>query len=120
MLGINTKDFDAKSQEYYARIRQDIEATNYEVLQKQFSGIPGKTRLSDSDMKQRLSVMYANYGKDDKLSPEAMLNSGLPVQYLVGELTRIRERMFYRISDEALSDIEMTNAILNTLRYRGN
>jgi hypothetical protein len=63
--------------------------------------------------------MYENYGKDDKTSPEAIFNSGLPNDFLVSELTRIRGRMFYRVSDEALSDVVLTNAILNALRYRG-
>jgi hypothetical protein len=118
MLGINPSDFGAGSQEYYAKIRKDIEATTYEALREQFSGLPGAARLGDGELKKRLSAMYANYGKDDSTSPAAILNSGLPVPYLVSELTRIRERMFYRLSDEALSDVEMTNGILNTLHYR--
>ena len=37
---------------------------------------------------------------------------------LIGQLEGIRARTFYRISDEALSDVEITNAVLNGLRYR--
>lgn len=118
MLAINPKDFDAKSQEYYAKVAKDIETTSYETLRKQFNGAPHTAAIGDNELKKRLSAMYANYGKDDETSPTAILDSRLPRDYLIGELTRIRDRMFYRLSDEALSDVEMTNAILNTLRYR--
>ena len=62
--------------------------------------------------------MYDSYGKDDTLNPSTVLNSGLARQFLISELTRIRGRSFYRISDEALSDVEMTNALLNVLYYK--
>jgi hypothetical protein len=118
MLEINPREYDAKSQEYYGKIRKDIEATTYEALREQFSGLPGTPKLSADEVKKRLSAMYENYGKDTITNPVAILNSGLPRQYLTGELTRIRERMFYRLSDEALSDVAVTNMILNALHYR--
>ena len=62
--------------------------------------------------------MYADYGKDNRLNPQALLDSRLGRDYLIGELIRIRSRMFSRVSDEALSDVELTNAVINTLRYR--
>jgi hypothetical protein len=119
MLSLNPGDFDAKTREYYETIRKDIEATSYEVLRGQFSRFPGAAKLGDDEVKRRLSVMHANYGRDDKTSPAAIVNSALAGSFLVGELTRIRARMFYRISDEALSDVVVTNALMNTLRYRG-
>jgi hypothetical protein len=42
----------------------------------------------------------------------------LPKQFLIDELTRIRERTLLRVTDEALSDLELTNSVLNSLRYR--
>lgn len=118
MLAINPGDLDAKSREYHGKVRNDIEATSYTILRKRFTGIPGIAKLSDDDLKKRLSAMYDNYGKDDEISPEAILNSSLPREFLTNELLRIRGRMFYRLSDEALSDIDMTNAIINTLYYK--
>ncbi len=117
MLAINPKDFDSDSQQYYAKIRGAIEGQSYDALRKGFAGIPGDSKLSDQELKKRLTAMYANYGKDDKTSPEAILNSGLPKDFLISELTRIRSRMFYRISDEALSDVQVTNTLINTLLY---
>jgi hypothetical protein len=75
--------------------------------------------LGDDELKKKLSAMFESYGKLDETSPEAILDSKLPRQFLIDELTRFRERMFHRLSDEALSDVIMTNAILNTLHYRG-
>jgi hypothetical protein len=118
MLAIKPGDFDDKSREFYGKVKKDIEATSYSILRKQFTGIPGIAKLSGDDLKKRLSAMYENYGKDDEISPEAVLNSDLPRDFLINELLRIRSRMFYRLSDEALSDVVMTNAILNTLYYR--
>ena len=118
MLSVPIRTFDAKSRQYYAEVRRDIEATTYVALQKQFEGFPGPGAMSDADIKEALSAMYRNYGKDDKTSPRAILASGLPKSYLTTQLSRIRSRMFFRVSDEALSDVKMTNAILNALYYR--
>jgi hypothetical protein len=62
--------------------------------------------------------MYESYGKDSRLNPQALLDSTLPKELLITELMRIRTRMFMRVSNETLSDVELTNAVLNTLRYR--
>lgn len=120
MLAINPDDFDAKAQEYYAQIKPSIESTNYDALKKALMSQPDVARVSDNELKRRLGAMYANYGRDTSTSPADIFNSTLPNTYLVGELSRIRTRMFYRLSDEALDDVQVTNAILNTLRYRAN
>lgn len=118
MLTVPIQTFDAKSRQYYAGVRRDIEATTYVALQKQFEGFPGPGAMSDADIKNALSAMYRNYGKDNKTSPRAILASGLPKSYLTTELSRIRSRMFFRVSDEALDDVKITNALLNALYYR--
>ena len=117
MLSLNPKNFDAKSQQYYERVRRDIEAVSYQAIRKQFSG-SGRPVLTDAELKKRLAAMYENYGKDKDTNPGAVLDSGLPKDFLINELQRIRSRMFNRLSDEALHDVEMTNAILSALYYR--
>jgi hypothetical protein len=119
MLRVDPKELDTKSQEYYGKIRKQVEAASYESLRGQFAGLPGHAKIDNEALKKRLSAMYANYGKDDETSPMDILDSSLPGDFLISELTRIRSRSFQRVSDEALSDVEMTNALLNTLRYRG-
>jgi hypothetical protein len=63
--------------------------------------------------------MNKNFGKDETTHPSDVLDAKLPTDELVGELVKIRARTFNRLSDEALSDVEMTNLLINTLRYRG-
>lgn len=120
MLEVNPKDLDLKSREYFQKIRKDIEGTNFEVISKQFSAFPGNSKLSDDALKTRLSIMSKNYGKDMDTNPQAIINSSLSKEFLISELTRIRFRMFHRISDEALSDVKITNALINALDYKND
>ena len=118
MLAINPKDFDATIQEYYERIRPQIEATSFETLRKGFSIGAEVAPLSETELKKRLSDMYANYDRTNRADLIAILDSRLPSAFLSKELVLIRSRMFRRLSDEALSDVKAINAILNTLYYR--
>ncbi len=118
MLALNPKDFDPQSQEYHARIKPQIEATSFDMLRKQFSVGGDFAALSEDEVKKRLAGMFENNGKDDNTDPRAILDSRLSRTFLVNELIRIRSRMFRRLSDEALSDVVATNAVLNALHYR--
>lgn len=118
LLTLNLKDLDDKSREYYGKVHKKIEWTTYETLRQRFKRSPDSPQLSDEELKKHLSAMYANYGKDNDTQPGAIFESGLPTDYLIRELIKIRGRMFYRLSDEALDDVAMTNAILNTLYYK--
>jgi len=62
--------------------------------------------------------MYDNYGKDQETSPVAILDSEIDKSELISRLIEIRSRMSYRLSDEALSDVQNTNALINALYYR--
>jgi hypothetical protein len=62
--------------------------------------------------------MLQNFGKNDRTSPLAILNSGLATQMLIQNLIQIRSRTLHRLSDEALSEVERTNYLINALRYR--
>jgi hypothetical protein len=44
----------------------------------------------------------------------------MPARQLIDELLRLRERSLLRVSGDALADIDTTNTLINTLRYRGN
>jgi hypothetical protein len=118
MLQVDRARLDAQAKQFYEKVRPAIEAQDYAQLRKRFDKFSGETRLSEEQIKERLALMYRNYGKDNRLNPQALLDSSLGKDYLIGELSRIRSRMFSRASDEALSDVELTNAVLNTLRYR--
>jgi hypothetical protein len=99
-------------------VKPAIEAQNYAQLRKKFDQFEGEKNVSDDKLKQSLAAMYENFGKDSRLNPQALLDSSLSKDYLIGELTRIRARMFTQVVNQTLSDVELTNAVLNTLRYR--
>lgn len=118
MLALPIESFDEKARQYYAKVRPKIEAITYEALVARFKDFPNPGPISDDELKKSLAAMYRNYGKDDKSSPLTFLHSGLPKTYLIPELSRIRSRMFFRVSDEALYDVKVTNMVLNTLYYK--
>jgi hypothetical protein len=118
MLELRPADLDAKSRDYLAKVKPAIVSASYESLRKQFRATGASAKLSDDEVKARLAAMNARHGKDETTSPGSILDATLPGELLIGELVKIRARTFHRLSDEALSDVEMTNALINTLRYR--
>ena len=118
MLSLDPKTLPANSRVYLAKVRDAIVKSSFQSIRGGFLGIPGDARLSDGEVKLRLAAMIKNDGKDDRTSPLAILDSKLPADFLIGQLVQVRTRSFYRLSDEALSDIEITNALINGLRYR--
>lgn len=118
VLNTDIDNLDVKAREYYEKIKQDVEQQSYKEMLKIFETMGGEKTLPDDILKQRLKTMYENYGKDDKTNPLAILNSKLPVDYLIDELVKIRSRMLFRVSDEALYDVEMTNTVINALLYK--
>ena len=119
IVSLDASRLDAKSQQYLTKIRKAAQDSSFQSMQAAFSQFPGESKLSDDEVKNRLSAMSQNFGRDDKTSPLAILGSGLNAESLIAELIKIRSRMFFRISDEALSDVQVTNALINALRYRG-
>ena len=120
MLKVDPNKLDPRSREYLAKIRPAIEGMSFEAIRSSLAKIPGDQKLSTTEMKSRLDAMIANYGQDDRTSPVAVLDSGLSSDVLIPSLLKVRSRALYRLSDEALSDVEATNTIVNGLRYRGH
>ena len=118
MLAVAPEKLDARSREYLAKIRPAIEKTSFEAVQDSFAKLPGDTKLTDAEVKARLDAMIASNGQDDRTNPAAILNSGLESGFLIGQLLEVRSRTLYRLSDEALDDVQVTNALINGLRYR--
>lgn len=124
LLGIDPKEFDAESQEEYPQIREAAEQLSFELLQKRYSGFSNGYGMTDEDLKQHLAKIYEKYGFSQELESNplpvlcAALTSNLSKDYLVGELRKIRSRMFHRVSDETLSEVELINGIINALYYR--
>jgi hypothetical protein len=119
-LAVDPGHLDGKAREYYGRVRPSVEKAGRDEYLKLAEHFPGERKLPDDEVKRRLKAMRANFGKDESTNPGALLESGLPKEYLIGEFIDIRALMFNRVSNEALSDVETTNAVLNGLRYRGH
>ena len=80
---------------------------------------PGDKKLPDPEVTTRLDAMIANFGKDNHTIPLAILDSGITSDVLIPTLLKVRLVTLYRISDEALGDVEITNTVISGLRYRG-
>ena len=118
MLRLDSARLDEQSKQHYERVKPAIEAQVYAQLRKKFEQFTGEQKVPDDKLKQQLATMYDNFGKDSRLNPQALLDSSLSKDYLIGELSKIRARMFTHADNQTLSDIELTNAVLNALRYR--
>ena len=118
MLSLDTKNMDPKSSKYLDGVKDRIQKTSFEMYRSLLAGIPGEKQLEKSVVKTRLEEMYKNYGKDNQTHPLAILNADLPKEYLLEQLVKIRSRTLFRLSDEAINDVKITNALLNGLRYR--
>jgi len=119
LLSLDPRKLDARSQQYLAKVHKDIQSTSLESFTAVLSRAPGEQHLSDAEVLKRRDLMVKHFGVDDKTSPMAVLNSGLSDKVLVDKLTVIRSRTLFRLSDEALSDVEANNMLLVALRYRG-
>jgi hypothetical protein len=120
MLKIDPKILDSQSREYLAKVHQAIQNVSFDSIRDSFSKFPGDKKLPDDEVKVRLTTMIDKYGKDDRTNPVAFLDSGVGSDFLIASLLKVRFLMLYRLSDEALSDVQVTNTLINGLRYRGH
>ena len=118
MLSIDRTALDDKSRQYLAAVHADIESASFATASAALMDFPGDRMLADAEVIARLDAMIANDGSDDRTSPVAILTSGVPRDVLIAKLIEVRHRTLYRLSDEALSDLKITNALLNAIRYR--
>jgi hypothetical protein len=119
LLSLDPKKLDARSQQYLAKVHKDIQSTSLESFTAALSRAPGEQHLSDAEVLKRLDLMVKNFGVDDKTSPMAVLNSGLSDKSLWTSSRSFAAVRCFRLSDEALSDVEANNMLLVALRYRG-
>jgi hypothetical protein len=120
MLKLDPKNLDSQSREYLAKVHPAIQNMSFAAIRDSLSQFPGDKKLPDDEVKSRLNAMMANYGKDDRTNPVAFLDSGVGSDSLIASLRKVRSLMLYRLSDEALSDVQVTNTLINGLRYRGH
>ena len=114
LLAVDPGKLEGKQREFFAPVAPQLKQMDYGKMR----GARSEAPISDDEVRRRLQTLYERYGQHDDLQASDILYSTLPKQYLIDELTRIRERTLLRVNDEALADLEQTNSILNTLRYR--
>jgi hypothetical protein len=119
MLSLRPEELDASSREYLQKILSAVRDTRYESLRQPFGPPDAAPHLTEQEVRSRLATMLTTHGRDDSTEPGSILDSAVPSRELIGELTKIRTAALHRLSDEGLSDVAATNAMINALRYRG-
>ena len=117
LLGVNPATLDPKTREYYTKVRKPIAETGFAQLAKPFE-TEGKVRMPDAEVKQLFAAMNSGYGSAVRMPPEAIVHSTLPREFLIEQLVRARERSLRRLTASSLSDVQLTDALLNALYYR--
>ncbi|RPI26859.1 MAG: hypothetical protein EHM61_10410 [Acidobacteria bacterium] len=110
---------DEEIRKQWKQYHKILNGRSFDAIMKELKPIEaGEETVPENVLKERLSLMYENYGKDDETNPLALLRSTLPARFLVDQLIGIRSRMLHRVSDEALHDVQTTNRLIEALMYR--
>ncbi|UGQ48842.1 hypothetical protein [Massilia endophytica] len=122
---LDPRKLQGKQRDLALELRAQARAATFEALADQLRESPQagaaqrrQPRLDEASARAALADIYANYGRYQDVQPADLVQSMLPKEQLMEELLRIRERSYLRVSGEALADIDLTNTLINTLRYR--
>ncbi len=118
MLGLDRTKLNEQSRQYFDGILPAIRGSTFEALKTSFEKEMGSSTLPDDEVSARLATMIRNHGRDDNTNPSAILNSRLPERELIAKLSSVRSSTLHRVSDEALHDVQITNLLINALRYK--
>ncbi|TWI67480.1 hypothetical protein IP91_01593 [Pseudoduganella lurida] len=122
----DARGLQGKAREFYLQTRQQLASMNFDTLVHQLEEAPGgdgnqpPRRLDAAAAQAALAALEQNYGSYADVQPAEIATSALPAAQLIDGLIRVRERSLLRISGEALTDIDTTNTLINTLRFRGD
>jgi hypothetical protein len=127
---IDLRKFEGKQRELAADMRSQARGMDFASLSMQLFEAPQTPsstanviarkplRLDEARTRAALNEIYENYGRYQDVQPSDLVQSQMQKQELMKELLRIRERSYLRVSGEALTEIDLTNTLINTLRYR--
>jgi hypothetical protein len=126
LANFDPRGLQGKAREFYLQTRQQLVSMNFDTLVHQLEEAPGGDanqplrRLDAAAVQAALATLQQNYGSYADVQPAEIAMSALPAPQLIDALVRVRERSLLRISAEALTDIDTTNTLINTLRFRDN
>ncbi len=118
MLAVKPAALDPRSREYYGKVRKDIVGTSYETLRKRYDRFARGPKMSDAELRRRISAAYTAANPEYDLRAAAILDSSVPSAWLIVELEKVRARMLARVSAASLLDVPVVNEVINTLRFR--
>ena len=123
LRAFDPRGLQGKALEFYRQTAGQLNRVSFETLAAQLSeqpdGTPAQIRgLDEAGARQALATLNAGYGSYDGMQPAAIARAALPRQTLIDELIRVRERSLLRVSAETLADVDTTNTLINTLRFR--
>lgn len=118
ILELPTNGFNKDLLKFYDRIHKAAKIISLESLTARYSRHPGKTEYSDEELKQNITHMYDKGKLDRQLNPVTIIKSKLSNQYLLLELSKIRRKMFSRISYLGMGDIQFINSLMNAIQFR--
>jgi hypothetical protein len=126
LMAFDPRGLQGKAREFYLQTRQQVANQYFDALVQQLSDTPpgekgpAPRRLDEAATRQVLQSLFASYGSYEGVQPIEIALARMPAQVLVDELVKVRERSLLRISGEALADIDTTNTLVNTLRFRSD
>lgn len=126
LLAFDPRKLQGKARQFYIQTRPQLAGMRFDTLVQQLSDsppsekAPAPRRLDEAAARQLLSSLSASYGSYEGIQPIELALAAMPAPQLIDELLRLRERSLLRISGEALADIDTTNTLINTLRFRDN
>lgn len=120
VLALDASKLDGESKAYLTRIRPDVERYSIGTISSSIARLKDQeTFANDQALLAALDRDAAEHGRSFHAHMRAVVESRLPAGTVIGRLKTIRSRMLYRVSDEALHDVELLNWALNAVQYRG-
>jgi hypothetical protein len=126
LLAFDPRGLEGKARDFYLQTRPQLTGMQFDALVQQLSDAPPAEkappprRLDEAATRQVLAALFAAYGSYEGVQPLEIALSAMPAGQLIDELLRLRERSLLRVSGDALADIDTTNTLINTLRYRSH
>lgn len=116
LQAFDAKDFASPEQLRLATARQAIPKMSFAAVREEVGG--SVTVKPASELRERFARMIEDLGRDDSFEQRFVLDSDLPRAELTEWLRATRAAQLRRQSNEALSDVKITNSLILALSLR--